>query len=168
MGKEGYMMTASLERFVDTEFVYRFTHGPNMVTDEAEAREKGINCVLLAHFALRELFGHSLPPELHCYEMFTDNKRFYTVDSLEGMYMGDLVWFGTANPRIPIDEFEPKYGEDGFLLNHRDSAVKHVALYTGERSENDFLLLHSTHIAGGNVIWPLSRFSAYKRYEKIY
>jgi cell wall-associated NlpC family hydrolase len=161
-------MIDRLERYVDPEFVYRFSQGPNKAPSEAEARRKGINCVTLAHLALRELFDQTLPTSLHCYEMATDNDYFETIESLDLMQRGDLIWFGYANPHQSIEDFEPSYDNEGYLLNWRDSPIKHVAIYTGEQRDDDFMMLHSTHIEGTNTIWPLSLFAHYKRYEKIY
>ncbi len=161
-------MIDSLKHYIDREFVYSFGQGPNKVSSEAEARQKGINCVTLAHLALRELFDQKLPTNLHCYEMATDYDYFKTVESPDLMQQGDLVWFGYANPHQSIEDFEPTYDDEGYLLNWRDSPIKHVAIYTGEQQNNDFMMLHSTHIEGTNTVWPLSLFAMYKRYEKIY
>jgi len=161
-------MTVNLQHFIDPEFVYNFEKGPDRVSSEAIARRDGINCVTLAHLALDELFDRKLPANLHCYEMATDKDFFETIKSPELMQQGDLIWFGYANPRQSIEDFEPTYDNEGFLLNWRDSPIKHVAMYTGERQDDDFMMLHSTHIEGTNAIWPLGLFATYKRYEKIY
>jgi len=161
-------MTVDLKHFVDPAFVYSFEKGPNRVSSEAVAKQEGLNCVTLAHLALDELFDRKLPANLHCYEMATDEDYFETIESPELMQQGDLVWFGFASPRQTIEDFVPKYDANGFLLNWRDSPIKHVAMYTGERREGDFMMLHSTHIEGTNAIWPLGLFSKYKRYERIY
>lgn len=160
-------MTSIAERYVDPVFAYRFTQGPDRVPDEITAQRDGLNCIALAHLAIRYLFGHSLPTSLHCCEMFSDIARFNTVESVQDMQAGDLVWFGLRSPKVPLEEYNPEYDEDGVLVNWRDNPVKHVAIYTGERTD-DYLMLHATNIEGTNVVWPLQRFAAHRRYEQVY
>lgn len=113
------------------------------------------------------MFGHALPSSLHCYEMVSDNTQFTTVGSVDDMQKGDLVWFGLRLPKVTLPEFSPMYSEDGSLVNWRDNPVKHVAIYTGEKT-SDYMLLHATPIGGSTAVWPLRRFEKYKRYEKVY
>ncbi len=158
-----------LQGFLDPAYVYNFEQGPNRVSSEVDARLYGINCVTLAHLAIRRLFDRELPSNLHCYEMATDEDYLETIESPELMERGDLIWFGYANPPQSIEDFAPIYDSEGYLLNWRDSPIKHVAMYTGEQQQDgDFLMLHSTHIEGTNTVWPLSLFAKYKRYERIY
>lgn len=160
-------MTSMAERYVDPAFTYRFTQGPDRVPDVITAQRNGLNCIALAHLAIRDLFGHSLPPALHCYEMFSDTAQFSTVESVKDMQAGDLVWFGVRSPKVPLEEYNPQYDEDGALVNWRDNPVKHVAIYTGERAD-DYLMLHATNVEGTNAVWPLWRFATHRRYEQIY
>lgn len=162
------MSMNTLEKYIDPAFVYRFTQGPDVVGGEIDARERGINCISLAHIALRELFESDLPSTMNCYEMYIDDTRFSTVETVDTMQKGDLAWFGSAHPRVAIEDFVPEYSETGYLLNWRDRAVNHVAIYTGEVSDGEYQMLHSTPIEGTNVMWPLSRFAEYARYEKLY
>jgi hypothetical protein len=85
----------------------------------------------------------------------------------DALRLGDLVWFGVEEPAIETHEFQPLY-ENGQLVNWSDFPVKHVAISTGESNDGDPLLLHSTSIAGTNVIWPMSSFATYRRYRKHY
>ena len=128
----------------------------------------GNNCVALAHLALGQLFGRQPAPDKHCYEMVTDEHQFATVASLDDMQPGDLVWFGRVQPPVPMARFVPEYDDTGYLLNWRDFAVNHVAIYTGMRQDGEPLLLHASPTDGTNVIWPLGRFAEHERYEQIY
>lgn len=159
-------MDRQLEQYLDRAYVYKFTHGPDIVRTRESARQKGISCISLAHLALRDLFDYEIPADLQCLELYADREHFYEVDDIQDMQRGDLLWFGLAEPKIAIDDFEPRYVDDQ-LLNWSDYPIKHVAVYTGEEAE-DYLLLHSTPLEGTNVIWPMSKFADYKRYEKFY
>lgn len=159
-------MVGELQRYVDPAFVYDFDRGPVMVPDEEAARREGLNCVALAYLVVEGLYRCRLSPRQHCYETFSDTERFVTVPSLPDMQTGDLVWFGHTHSQ-PVDSFVPQYNANGYLLNWRESPVSHVAIYTGQQEDNDYLLLHATDIAGTNVIWPLQRFATYPRYEQI-
>ena len=161
-------MINTLEQYIDPTYVYRFTHGPNIVDTREAALRKGINCVSLAHLALKDLFEYSLPADLLCSELYNDREHFRSVAKSETTQTGDLVWFGLENPKTEIAEFVPQY-RDGELLNWLDYPIKHVAIHTGERDkQGDYLLLHSTSIVGTNTIWPLRRFANYERYRKLY
>jgi hypothetical protein len=157
-----------LEQYIDPNYVYRFTHGPQLVDSRTAALQRGINCISLAHLALRDLFAYRLPADLLCCELYNDREHFRSVESHTNMQMGDLVWFGLANPKIEVSEFVPEY-QHGELLNWPDFPVKHVAIYTGEHdAQGDHLLLHSTATEGTNAVWTLGQFAAYERYQKIY
>lgn len=157
----------ALAQFVSDEYKYRFTHGPNIIQSKEQALREGINCVSLAHLALRELYGVVLPGVLMCSELHRDREYFEAVPKGE-MAIGDLVWFGVQNPPIEPDNFVPRYENDE-LTNWRDYGVKHVAVATGEIDETgDALLLHSTNMTGTNTVWPLRLFAEYARYRRIY
>jgi hypothetical protein len=157
-----------LNRFIDDSFRYDFNRGPAEVRSIEDARIGGLNCISLAHLALRDLFGVDLPPELHCAELYRDTEHFESVPDIEEVQRGDLVWFGIAGATLQPDEFRPIY-EDGILINWRSFPVKHVSVFTGVRDDQeDPLLLHTTHLTGTNVVWPLRRFSKYRRYQKMF
>jgi len=160
-------MIGALERYVDPAFVYDFEQGPARVPDESIAREEGLNCVSLAHLAVEGLFNLRLPADLHCYEMFVDQEHFEDVPDISAMQMGDLVWFGSSEPSIPPEFFVPEYNAEGYLLNWKNSPVNHIAIYTGEISELGPQMLHATHLTGGTVVWPLSKFAEYQRYGLV-
>jgi hypothetical protein len=126
-----------------------------------------MNCVSLAHLTTKEVFSFSLPPHLHCAELYLDCTYFEDVPSIENLEAGDLIWFGVDDPRIQPEEFEPVY-DNGQLINWREFPVKHVGVHTGEFEDDDPLVLHATHIERTNAVWPLSRFADYSRYRKIY
>lgn len=157
-----------LERYLDTEFVYRFMQNPDVVRSEEDARRYGINCVSLAHLALRSLFEYDLPKDLLCAELYADREHFEHREDIDQLQTGDLVWFGVKDPGIMPEDFVPQY-VDGRLENWRDFPVKHVAVSTGERNEEeDDLLLHATYYEGTTALWPLSRFFQYKKYQRHY
>lgn len=118
--------------------------------------------------ALSQLFGRVLDPAKHCYEMVSDNEQFLTVPQPDSMRPGDLVWFGVKQPPVPMEKFRPEYDPTGYLLNWRDFAVNHVAIYTGMRQDGEPLLLHASPTDGTNVVWPLGKFAEHPRYEEIY
>lgn len=161
-------MNRLLEHYIDPAFEYKFTQGPDVVRNREDAIRYGINCVSLAHLALKDLFEYRLPPDLMCAELHMDREHFVSVGNLQDIQTGDLVWFGIEEPAVTVDEFESYY-IDGQLVNWADFPVKHVAIYTGEKGEdNEYLLLHSTHIEGTNVVWPISKFASYQKYQKLY
>ncbi len=161
-------MDKCLERYVDSAFVYRYTQNPDAVRTEDDARKYGLNCVALAHLAIKALTGHELPPDLLCAELYADRERFDHTEDLKDLRAGDLVWFGIENPSVMPDAFMPRY-EGRTLVNWDEFPVKHVAVYTGDRDvQGEALLLNATFYAGTNVVWPLSQFSSYRRYKKIY
>lgn len=161
-------MTSVLERYVNPAYVYKFTQGPDVVRDNEDALRYGINCVSLAHLAIRDLFDYELPSELQCAEMYLDRDHFKKVENTQDMCQGDLVWFGIEDAKIEPEEFVPVY-EDGALVNWADFPIKHVSLYTGEKDERDYpLLLHATHVGGTNTIWPIDKFAVYRKYRRMY
>lgn len=156
-----------LDQYLDSRFVYSFWQGPEDVRSVAQALKDGINCISLAHLAINSLFGYNLPKELHCSELFTDTIYFDEVDSLTDMELGDVVWFGLEDPPLEVDDYIPEYKNDG-LVNWQEFPVKHAGIYNGESDNDDPYILHSTSIGGTNVVWPLSKFSQYRRYRKLY
>lgn len=153
--------------FLEDAYHYKFTQGPNVVRDKHDALREGINCISLAHLALRDLFDIRLPPSLMCAEMYLDRQYFTPVSNIEGSQRGDLYWFGIDDPQVQPDEFVFDY-QHGELMNWADFPVKHVALHTGyELHPRNPLLLHAT-FRDNNVIWPLEKFSNYVRYSKLY
>lgn len=136
--------------------------------DRITAVQTGLNCVALAHLVLKDLFDRQLPTSLHCYEMVIDELYFQTLSMDSEMQAGDLVWLGLENPAISLADFMPEYDEGNNLLNWRANPVKHVAIYTGQRINDDLMMLHASQMNNSNTIWPLRQFSRYRRYKKIY
>jgi len=160
-------MNQLFESYIDERFVYKFTQGPDVVRSRKDALRDGLNCVSLAHLVLREMFDYQLPSDLFCTEMFYDREHFADVDSTASARPGDLIWLGTDMPAVGIDDFVPEYnGKE--LVNWSQFPVNHVAIATGKSADDDPLLLHSTHITGTNVIWPLGAFKAHKGHERVY
>ena len=153
--------------YISPEYVYSFLSGPDIVQSKEDAWEIGINCISLAHLALKDLYDYELPRELMCAELYADREHFIPLEDGEAMMVGDLVWFGIEDPEVQVHEFVPHY-ENGSLINWADFPVKHVAIFTGEYADGDPLLLHSTSIVGTNVVWPLSYFKTYRRYRQLY
>ena len=161
-------MNNILESYVNPAYVYKFCQGPDVVRDRKDALRYGINCVALAHLAIRDLFDYALPRELQCAEMYLDRNHFEKVNGTEAMRQGDLVWFGIDNATIEPEEFELVY-EHGVLVNWADFPVKHVSVYIGNKDERGVpLLLHATHVGGTNAVWPVDRFVEYRKYRRMY
>lgn len=149
-------------------FKHQRWSGPAEVRTEVDAKRLGINCVALAHLAINQEFGVSLPASLHCWEMFNNHDLFTDVLSVDDLRRADLFWFGPDQPDSVIEDFRPIRGENGLLRNW--GPIKHVAIYTGQRQGSDPLLLHATKSGGTeeSVIWPLSEFAGYPRYGKVF
>ncbi len=160
-------MNQVLQTYINPKFQYVFTRGPDEVKSTEAALLNGINCISLAHLVIKDLFDYKLPSDLKSSELSKDTLHFNLVNSLDDMEIGDLVWFGVSNPIVELKDFKPKY-RDKQLLNWRDFPIKHVAIYTGEKTEGDYLMLHSTSVDGTNVIWSLNKFKNYDKYQKIY
>lgn len=158
---------SNLEQYLDPSFVYRFEQGPQVVADIEQAKQDGINCISLTHLAIESLFNYRLPEDLHCAELYQDAGYFDEISSLSAMEVGDVIWFGVETPTIEPGAFVPVY-EDGILVNWRDFPVKHAGIFHGWSSNGEPEILHATHLAGTNVIWPLSKFAEFRRYQKIY
>lgn len=157
------------ENFVRAGYTYSFEQGPNKIRSHEDARVNGLNCVALAHLAMKDLFDYTLPQDFQCLELFLDREHFEPIDGLDSMQQGDLVWFGFAEPEVTLEAFVPVYDEQGELTNWKDVALRHVGVFTGERDEdNEPLILHATRSAGTTAVWPLQKFQKYRRYRKIY
>ena len=157
------------ERYTATDCAYNFWLRPGDVPDMAVAERKGLNCVVLAHLVMKDLFGYTLPSDLRCTEMFLDSQHLTRSAHLDlsKLQQGDLLWFGVGRPDYVVDAFAPRYDETGHLLNWREFPINHVGIHTGEFINNDPLVLHSA--AGENTtIWPLSSFAEIPRYQKLW
>lgn len=156
---------ADLAELASPELRYALHNGPDVVKSLEDARQLGLNCIALAHLALRNL-GIKLPARLRCYELFYDRRFFEPVDSPDQAEAGDLFFFGRTNPKVSVENFQPVF-EDGYLANWRDFPITHVGINTGE-TDGELQILHATHIEGTATIWPLRRFSDYSRYQMLY
>lgn len=160
-------MNEVFESCLDPALRYVFSQGPARVRSWDDARRDGLNCVALAHLVIRDLFGCPLPAGSQALELFHDLDHFEPVPPAGALRPGDLVWLGTARPRVPLDEFVPRY-QDGELLNFADFPVNHVAVCTGEHAAQDHLMLHASPLEGTTALWPLRRFQDHDRYRVIY
>jgi hypothetical protein len=122
----------------------------------------------LAHLALKDLFGVTLPARLMCAEMFLDREYFRSVSSVNSTRIGDLAWFGPHEPPTTVSDFRFDYRE-GQLVNAGDFPVKHVAVFSGLHHDQsgEPLLLHTSK-GINNCLWPLSRFMEVPRYQRLY
>lgn len=115
------------------------------------------------------MFDYELPASLGCAELYLDREHFMQVESVAEMRAGDLAWFGLRDALKRPEEIRLRYDEDDNLMNWREFPVKHVAIATSLGVEGDPLLLHATYVEGReNKIWPLSKFSTYRNYRKLY
>ncbi len=154
------------ERYLAADCHYDFWLRPGEVPDLGSAQQKGLNCVVLAHLALKDLFGYTLPPDLRCTEMFLDTTHFTRTDyDAATVRRGDLLWFGTPAPAEVIDSFEPSYDQSGHLQNWQDFPVNHVGVFLGKTATGEAQILHSA--AGENTaVWSLEQFGAVPRYQQ--
>lgn len=135
----------------------------------SDALRDGLNCISLAHLVIKDVFDYELPPRLGCAELYLDREHFKPVESVTDMQIGDLVWFGLQDAVRRPEDIPLRYDDAGNLVNWRDFPVKHVAVSTGHQVDGDPLLLHATNLEGPhNKVWPLSKFSRYPRYRKLY
>lgn len=156
-----------LDRFINPDYTYRFEQGPGTVCTEADAYSLGLNCVTLAHLTLKHLYGITLPPNLDCYEMFTDTQYFEPVETTTDARRGDLIWFGLEHSPQQFRNFLPRYDAGGHLVNWRAFPLRHVGVIYNPNIE-DPLILHASQVEGTNVIWPLSKFKNYKQYRNVF
>lgn len=167
--KKAEVIPESLGQFLDPAYSYNFWQNPDVVRSKEDALKDGINCVSLAHLALKDLFGYELPAELGCAELYQDKKHFEPVADMGQARGGDLVWFGIENPPKAPEDIRLYYGSAGELLNWQEFPVKHVTVHTGIEEAGEPLLLHATNYNGGkNQLWRLSEFKAHRRYQKLY
>jgi hypothetical protein len=160
-------MDGTFLRYLDPAFRYAKSQNPARVRCRDDALRDGLNCVALAHLVIRDLFGYALPAHLQALELVRDLEHFEPVPDPEHLQAGDLVWLGEDRPRVEQEEFVPQYDGDE-LVNGSDYPVKHVAICTGTRADDDHLLLHASAADGTNALWPLRRFRDYDRYGRIY
>jgi len=116
-----------------------------------------LNCISLMHRVYKEEFGAKLPIGLWAKETLEDTEVIFETVQDGSLQTGDVFVFGARDPE----------------LRRRDpgnSPVFHLALYTGQRNETgDPFLLHTTDLNGSSsVIWPLSKFARFSRYEKLH
>lgn len=156
-----------LRRLASEEFRYVFTQGPDRASSIERALEDGLNCVSLAHLAIRLTFDFKLPSDLYCLEMFQDEEHFEDVPSVRDARRYDIVWFGVDKTDAQLEEFEPIYDKSGQITNWSQSPIKHVGVIY-EPDTNDPLVLHSTSRTGTNSLWRLSQFAEHKRYKKVH
>jgi hypothetical protein len=154
-------------RYLDPAFRYVRSQIPARARSREDALREGLNCVALAHLVTRDLFGYTLPAWYQSLELVRDLAHFEAVPDQDSMQAGDLVWLGTDQPLVSLDEFVPRYRGDE-LLNFSDFPVNHVAICTGARADGDHLLLHASTVDGTNALWPLRRFDNYARYRRMY
>lgn len=111
---------------------------------------EGTNCIALWREIYRDMFGVQLPVGLWPKELVADEREFFqTLKPGTPNVVGDTFVFG-------------KKQDDLYQL--------HIATFTGITDDNeDPLLIHATN-RGENMstLWPLSRFLAHPRYERIY
>lgn len=154
------------EQYLCAPLNYNYAAGPKHVGSFNEAERRGINCVSLAHLVIRDMYGVTLPPELHCYELATDTQLFKSVPESDEWLPGDLVFFGRSHSTVSLADFKPHYDASGYLLNSRLSPLRHVAIFSGFK-EPEPLLIHSNPHDKGVGVWPLSWFSTYAQYESL-
>ncbi|RJQ28092.1 hypothetical protein C4577_00055 [Candidatus Parcubacteria bacterium] len=149
-GKKGKEANKTLARFEIQRYIgipYEYKNGPEEIKDRTVGEQTGINCILLAHWILQDN-GHSLPENILSKEMYEDEKRFKPVPSLEEIERGDIFVFG-------------KEGKP-------DLYSLHLAIFIGERDKQEQpLLIHATYEEKQVVIWPLEKFTKYRRYAKL-
>jgi hypothetical protein len=91
--------------------------------------------VTLAHLLTRDIFGVNLPPSLGCLELCLDREFFEPPPNGGVLEKGDLVFFGPEQYRDNLAAFEPQFDNEGELVNYHLSPIKHVAVFTGDISE---------------------------------
>jgi hypothetical protein len=161
-------MDEPFRSYLDPSFRYAHSQGPPRVRSRRDAVRGGVNCVALAHLVIRDLFGVELAPGLQSFELFSDRADFEPVPAWSRLQAGDLLWFGTDDPSVPLTAFTPRYLA-GDLVNFRDFPVNHVAICTGTQdATGDDLLLHASSADGTNSLWPTRKFLDYPRYQRLY
>ena len=151
------------ETFLGPGFPYVYANGPAEVPTVEIARNRGLNCVALAHLCVSVLSGYKLPRELLCTELYFDTEHFEPVDSADAS-VGDLVWLGRSSP-TPAREFVPKYnGRE--LINWGAFPVNHVGVVVGR--QDDLQILHASQYHGTITVSSLSDLSSLPRYAALH
>lgn len=132
-------MHVIFDRLVTANHSHDWESGPQQM--RLRGPEAGVNCASQSHLALEGLFGVRLPTRLHCTEIQKDiagrGDFFKPVqDGLHAMQVGDIILSGLDRPQSALDRFSPRYDDDGFLRNWRDSPLRHVNVFTGEYDES--------------------------------
>lgn len=159
----------TLQPYLELPFTYSFLHGPHVVSSPEQALSRGISCVALVHFALRDLFGAELPPDLLFTEMYFDAQRFKPVQ-VNTMQAGDLFWVGKPNPLTPTAKFVPRYDTAGTeLLNWNEMPVNHLGIYTGNNTRTgEPLILHASETEGTTALSTPRELAKHPRYAAHY
>lgn len=167
MERSDHTIDQVLADYLDDSYHYDFWSNPDVVQSREDAIRFGVNCISLAHLALRDLYDVRLPSELRCAEMYRDNDYFQRLPIDASPRVGDLYWFGVQSEINP-ETFKLEKDSEGNLVNWQYFPVKHVAVLAAYDPENKYLL-HATHREGRkNQLWELDRFAKYYRYEKLY
>jgi len=162
-------MNQAITSYLNDTYLYEFKHWPDTIHTQQEALARGLNCVSLAHLIDKSLFGIDLPESLRCIELFYENPYYTTVNSVQDLQIGDLMFVAAKGEQEKIDIFIPRYDEQGNLLNGSEFPHMHIAIYAGEKDEQvDPLFIHANWIDKKVSLWPLRKFREYPRYEEIY
>lgn len=123
---------------------YNFRKGP-LVIEMDNLRE--LNCQGLVHIFCKRM-GYGLPPEMRSKEIFEDEENFFRTIRQGPLKFGDVLIFGREEV---------------------DYRRLHLTVFGGDYDPyGSPLLLHATKIDDKVCVWPLSKFSDYPSYSRLY
>lgn len=170
-------MNSVFQAFLTSGFVYNYQNGPNVITSEEQALREGVNCIGLMHLLLKSLFNITLPLNLRVLEIYNDNPYFKTVNSLEDIKTGDILFLGRKDLPEYIGLYKPHFDEQKNLVNEDEGkeivgdkhAGYHTVMFTGEKDDIGKPLVIDIQKATNNIkVWRLNELMANEKYEKLY
>lgn len=149
----GNYRAAALELFGDLAYCY--LNGP-LVADMEAVFETGLNCQLLVHLALDELFPHlaTLPKDWRSSELFADGTRLKWIRAPRYGQAGDICFLGRR-------EWCPQ-----LMVENQDAQSLHLGLLL--EPDPDPWILHASYVAGKVVVERLSEITRHARYQRLF
>lgn len=170
-------MNSVFQVFLDKGYKYNYRNGPNVISSQEQALKDGINCIGLMHLLIRELFGIRLPQNLRVLEIYNDNPYFKTIDKLEDIQMGDIIFLGRKQLPEYIFLYKPQYDKEKNLINEEEGraaigekyAGYHTVMHTGDKDKNgNPLVIDIERIVDTVKVWSLNELMEEERYEVLY
>lgn len=144
-------LQTELYRYTCLDWTYDVNANPTLAWSKDHANI--VNCQSFIHSVYHGVLGIRLPLGLWSQEFYEDRDFFYSVaddvlNNLQNLRLADIFLFGRQHNTNP--------------------KLLHLGLFSGEFRENNPLIVHANMYDKGVGVWPLTVFSQYLRYEKIF